>query len=400
MVKVGAEEREALLKEGERHIFSMGLGDVGSSLCRANMAYGLAKIHWAQRTLDLEPNATFISGPDETITRNTTRWHHGIGYGGKITWGDGRAGVVILDVMPNACGMLIGGLDELPNAGKLIERFNEMDAAPYINDIKVQWDFSKSNHFIDLFKVVRIADVDLPPYAFIMHSGAPEVKGDNPKGFGLYYHKSKLLREMAKIVETPFGATKVLIDDEAKRYFEFFVFADQFSKKKREMAAKALFGDYAKISNTLHQGLIKYDEILLGAQDTTDGSLLPITLRSDLPAYLFSGKKNLTDEVIESLGFAQRARKLGVYRRLKNVNILPHGGGYVFGHMLHVKNVFEQGGTRYFVMDMQNALGREIFSNTKDVPYSYRGRRVVERAIELMLGEPVAQLMPEYVLKI
>ncbi|GAG91421.1 unnamed protein product, partial [marine sediment metagenome] len=38
-----------------------GLGDSGSKLCKANMKYGLAKIHYWQESLGITPKATFIS---------------------------------------------------------------------------------------------------------------------------------------------------------------------------------------------------------------------------------------------------------------------------------------------------------------------------------------------------
>ena len=391
------------LERAKKHIFSTGLGDIGSSLCGANMTYGLAKIHWVQEQLGMEPNATFISGPDETVTRNKMRWKNGFGYGGKISWGDGRAKIVILDVMPNACGMLVGGMNELPKPEELIERINELETKEsYVDDIRVQWDFSKSNHFIDVFKVVRLADVDLADHAFIIHSGAPELKGDNAKGFGLYVHKSEILREMAKTMETPFGKANVILENGAKEYLQFFHFADNFSKKKRMVAAKMLFGDFEEISNPLHQGLLNYNKMILGTHDIKDkyGLLFPMALRADLPAYLVRGKKNLSDEMIEILGFSKRAETLGVYSSLKNANILPHGGGYTFRDLLTVTNVMEVGGERYFEVEMHNAIGQKIFSNPKDIEFVYRGREVVIRTLEIGLGELEARLIPEYVLKV
>ena len=97
-----------LIERAKRHIFTLGLNDVASYLCRLNMKFGLAKMHYTQYKLGMEPNATFISAPDETVTRNKVRWESGIGYGGKISWGSGEDKVIILDVMPNACGMLEG----------------------------------------------------------------------------------------------------------------------------------------------------------------------------------------------------------------------------------------------------------------------------------------------------
>ncbi|MHA1431302.1 MAG: hypothetical protein ACTSRV_13050, partial [Candidatus Freyarchaeota archaeon] len=191
-LKLLRDDREGLLSRARRHIFSLGVGDIGSAMCRINMQYGLAKIHWMQEELGLEPNATFVSAPDETITRNVYRWGNGMGYGGKISWGEGNEKVLVLDVMPNTCGMLVGGLDELPSYEKLVQRVHEVLKEDILLDgIKIQWDFGKGNHFIDLFKVTRLNGAEIPPYAFIIHSGNQELKGDNPKGPGLYLHMSK-----------------------------------------------------------------------------------------------------------------------------------------------------------------------------------------------------------------
>lgn len=391
------------LKDAKAHIFSTGLTDIGTALCRANMPYGIAKIHYAQEVSGETPDCLFISGPDETVTRNEKRWESGFGYGGKLVWGDGNTKLVVLDVMPNACGMLVGGLDALPHPKELVERIESLETSDtWIDDLKVQWDFSKSNHFIDVFKTVRLSDVDLPEYAFIVHSGAPEVRGDNPKGFGLYVNKSRLLREMAKPIDTPFGRAHVLRDNDATAYLDFFRFAATFSKKKRAHAAETLFGNYNFICDHLHQGLINYNEMLLGTHHIADAdkNIFPIALRADLPAYLIRGKCNLTDEIIEVLGFAKRAERLGVYDKLKHANILPHGAGYTFRDLLTVTDVIEKGNDRYFVTDMHNAVGQKIISNPKDLEFSYRGRDVIVRVLELELGEVVARLMPEYVLKV
>jgi hypothetical protein len=397
------ENKEERLLRAKNHIFSLGLRDIGSYLCRANMKYGLAKMHWVQEQLGFEANATFISGPDETISRNVTRWKSGIGYGGKISWGDGKDKFMILDVMPNACGMLVGGLQSLPKPTEIIQKINElMTTERYIEDIVVKWDFAISNHFIDMYRVERTADVDLPPYAFIIHSGTPELRSENAKGCGLYLHRSETLKMMSQQILTPFGEMNVLLDNDAIEYMEFFSFADRFSKKKRILAAEILFDNYTEISNTLHQGLINPNEIILGTHNMKKNmnKFLPIALRADLPAYLFKGKKNFDSETIEILGFSKRARKLGVLNRLKNAYILPHGGGYTFSELLNVDQVMEINNERYFVVDMHNAIGQKILTELRNIPYNYRGREVIVKTLELNLGESVARLIPEYVLKI
>lgn len=394
--------RQELLVQAEDHIFSTGLGDSGSKLCRSNMKYGLAKIHYWQNKMGISPLATFVASPDMTITRNKARWTSGFGYGGKICWGSGKEEVIVLDTKPNACGMLVGGLDKFPDEKTLLERIDRFQNRKNVIDgVEIQWDFSKGNHFIDIFTARPRREVKLPPYIFIIHGSASELKEKSPWGWGLYWDKSPSLFEATQVIETPFGPLRLLEGEKARRYFEFYRFADHFSKKRRELVAEKLFGEYEIIFNENHQGLLSYNEIVLGCHhvESTD-SLYPLTLRSDLPAYLLRGKHNLAPEVIEALGFEGRAKKLRVYDRLKNADIIPHGGGYTFPDLLNVEEIYEIKDKRYFKADVANDRGKQIIFDTADVPYRYRGKEVLLKIMELNMAEIVAKLVPLYVVKV
>ena len=393
-----------MLQNAKRHCFFVGLNDSGAELCRANTAFGIAGIHYIQNQLGLRPDATFISTPDMTITRNTSRWQSGFGYGGKVSWGAGDNDLIILNTKPNACGMLVGGLEELPDIESLIRKLHEMETNTIrIDGVEVIWDFYKSNHFIDAFRVVPVAKLDenLPPYAFIIHGSADEFRGDNESGIGMYFDKSEQLCEIAERVETPFGQFRILTGNYAKKYFERYQYVESFSKQKRRMAAELLFGKFVEISNETHQGLINMNEIALGCHYLKNrATLFPLALRADLPAYLVKGNYNLSPESIELLGFEKRAKNLDVYERLLNANIIPHGGGYVLPDILTVNRVIEVDGKRYFEVEMQNDRGKKIISEVRELPYEYRGRRVVLRSLEIGAIEIFAKLIPEYVLKI
>jgi len=394
--------KEEILKEAEEYIFSTGLNDSGSKLCKANMKWGLAKIHYLQEILGISPKATFISTPDMTITRNTSRWKSGFGYGGKISWGGGEEELIVLDTKPNACGMLVGGLENFPGEEKVLERTKLFqEERHFIQKVEVKWDFSEGNHFIDVFSVKLGNGVKLPPYIFIIHGSAGELKQRSPLGWGLYYDKSPSLEKEAKIVDTPFGPLHILEGEKARKYFELYQFADQFSKKRRELVAKKLFESYQLIFNETHQGLLNYNEILLGSHSIeSEDKLYPLTLRGDLPAYLLKGRKNLSSESIENLGFEKRAKRLKVYHRLRKANLVPHGGGYTFPHLLNVDKIYEIKDRRYFKVDAANDRGKQIFFSARDIPYVYRGRDVVLKVLELRLGEIAAKLIPLYVLKV
>lgn len=68
--------------------------------------------------------------------------------------------------------------------------------------------------------------------------------------------------------------------------------------------------------------------------------------------------------------------------------------------ILTVNKVIEVNGERYFEAEMQNDRGTQIVSEVRELPYEYRGRKVMLRALEIGLIEIVAKLIPQYVLKI
>ncbi|MFC1722593.1 hypothetical protein ACFL0V_00475 [Nanoarchaeota archaeon] len=394
--------KDALLERSEKHIFSTGLNDGASRLSLANMRYGLAKIHHVQQQLGYEPNATFITTPDETVSRNAVRWEAGFSYGGKLTWGSGHDKLMILDVKPNCCGMLVGGMNYLPSPKKVLKNiFNLQKASSFINDIEVKWDFYKGNHFIDVFKVEKTdSRMHLPKYAAILHAGNPEFKRANTHGAGLYWNLSPYLMKVSQKMKTPFGHLHVIQDQDAVEYQKFYNIADDFAHKRRELAFKKLFPRGKVIVNETHQGLLNYNEAILGANTTDGNRLLPVSIRADLPSYLFKGHKNLTKHQIELLGFQHRAEEFGLMKRLQNANILPHGGGYTFPDTLTVDKIFTMHNKRYFQIDMADSIGKKIVSNLTELQFAYRGREVIQRTLDLDLGEIKAVLHPVYTLKV
>jgi len=205
---------------------------------------------------------------------------------------------------------------------------------------------------------------------------------------------------MAECIQTPFGDFHILTGDAAKKYFEKYKCVEDFAKRKRRLAADLLFGTHLEISNETHQGLINVNEIALSCHYLEkDGTLFPLTLRGDLPAYIVYGRPNLSPESIDLLGFEKRANRLGIYDRLLNANIIPHGGGYVLPDILSVNKVLEVDRKRYFEVEMQNDRGKKIISEVRDLPYEYRGRTVVLRSLEIGTIDIIAKLIPQYVLK-
>lgn len=368
----------------------------------ANMKHGLATIHCVQERVGLPPDATFVAAPDLSVTRNKNRWRSGFGYGGKLTWGNGDQEFIVLDVKPNCCGMLVGGLDTLPSSDSLLRKLHALKRdIVVIEGVPIVWDFGVSNHFISVVSVAPMSVHPLPPYAFIMHCSGAELRGQTSLGDGLYWDASEALRGKAEVFETPFGPLRVLLGSDAVTYYAFFQRADAFAKKRRCLAGERLFGEYRLISNDSHQGLLNMNEVVLGAYPIRGAdAVFPLTLRADLPAYLVRGKPNLSPETIEVLDFGERARQGGLYERLRSANIVPHGGGYTFPHLQKVLSATDTGGERYFEASFDNDHQRLFLSDVLGLPYAYRGREVVSRVVELGMGELLARLDVVYSLKV
>jgi hypothetical protein len=402
-----AAKTEIAIKKAKKHIFSTGMGDVSDQLARTNMLYGLAKIHTVQEQFGMVSNAVFIGAPDCTVTRNRQRWADGFGYGGKVIWGKGNESLVFLDAKPNACGMLVGALEEAPTIQAVMARIQDLVSSEMsVEGIPLQWDFGVGNHFIDLFSISTSVDYDsdLPPFAFIIHGSGDEIRADRDGQFGLYWDKSAILQETMSLVPTQFGNAKILLDTDARRYYRFCQFANRFTIKRREKVAQKLFNRPQVITNVNHQKLVDMNTMILGTHDTRDSDaterIFPVCLRSDLPAFLFRGLDNLSLDVIEALGFTQRALSVDVMDYLREANILPHGSGYEFPNFISIDNVFELNSHRYFVLDAANGVSQKVIEDARNIQFSYRGRSIIIRIMEYALGKLLVRLKPLYTIKV
>ncbi|MBY9021178.1 MAG: hypothetical protein KGD67_08980 [Candidatus Lokiarchaeota archaeon] len=406
--KISELSKEDLLKRAKSYIFSSGLNDGASKLCKANMKYGLAQFHLIQENYGFNPKATFISSPDETISRNNFRWNSGLGYGGRLNWGDGNEKLIFLNVKPNCCGILVGGLDELPDPYDIIKKIDNVKSTElYYDDVLINWDFGVSNHFINCFETKNLSDTKFPPYMFMIHGSAPEFQNDR-YGIGLYIDFSNTLKELAIEKQTLFGKQYILLDSDAKEYLEFNKKAIHFSNKKREIIARNIFNpDYKVICNTPHQFLKDFNNMYLGSNSTdiktniVQTNIFPTALRADLACYLFRGKKSFSRTVLINNDFFTRAEDLELLDLLSNANILPHGGGYMLPDVRRVQKVLEYKYQRYFACELvKDQKKLKIVRDVKELQFEYRGRDVILKSIQLELGEVIARLNPIFSLKL
>jgi len=407
--KVSELTKSELLDRASQFIFSTGLNDGASKLCKANMKYGLAQFHLIQEKYGFDPKATFISSPDETISRNKFRWNSGLGYGGRLNWGNGKEKIIFLNVKPNCCGLLVGGLEEVPDPYDLIKKIDKIKSTEiYHNDILINWDYGVSNHFINCFETKNLSDLNFPPYIFLIHGSAPEFREDNQNGAGLYIDKSKLLKELSVEVDTKFGKQHILLDSDADSFLKIHEQALKFSSSKREIIASKLF-DYGfkVICNQPHQFLKDYNNMYLGSNctDTScniiNSEIFPTVLRADISAYLFKGKKSFSTTTLKNEDFLKRVENYELLDILTNACVLPHGGGYELTDIEDVLDILEYKYQRYFVTSLKTNISRlKIIRNVGELQFEYRGRDVVLKTLQLNLGEIVARLNPLFSIKL
>ena len=394
------------LKKAEEHFFSTGLNDVSAQLAQANTTIGLAKIQFVQEQLGYPADATFISAPDLCISKNIQGWEAGFGYGGTLIWGGGNRELIVLDPHPNGCGILVGGIENPPKPRELLEKAEEImgEEKPELDGIEIEWDLGRRNHFIRVDKVENLTnDWPFPPYSFIVHCSARELKKDTVLGHGLYHDQSEILQERLERFDTPFGPLHVLTGKYAREFTKQHAVAKAFGEKRRRLLAELLFGEYTEIVNRMHQGLVDMNRMVLGAQTIVPGTsndLYPIMFRGDLPISFLKVKNCLTKDQIEKLGFGERARKLGIEQYMENVSIMPHGGGYRFTDIKRFVEIIEiEGGERYFCLEYEGG-NQIIIPNLKWVAFGYRGEEVLEKLEKIGGVERTAQLHGGYTIKV
>jgi hypothetical protein len=276
-------------------------------------------------------------------------------------------------------------------------------AALKLDDVVLQYDLGDSNHFVDGLELEQVLDeqeVDLPQHLFVIHSSGHEHRPSSPLGPGLYYDESQQLRDLATTVETPWGSLSVLQGEEADRYHRFCFAVQDFNKRRRGLYGELLFGPHREICNVTHQGIRAPGVFHLGSYwfDEPKG-LFPLTLGPDQPVYLLRPRPNFSPEVIEKLGWQERAERLGVSELLQQANILPHGGGYSYPQIERVLRVESAGERRFFWLQPRGSRPPIKIEDSRALPFVYRDAAVLERLLELELATVVARYRILFVIK-
>jgi hypothetical protein len=387
--------RAELLERARRRCFFLDVGDAAARLCRANMPYGIAKIHWMQESLGIEPDARYVSTPDSTVTRNRDRWPSGFGYGGVVEWSG--SGMVPVELKPNCCGVLVAGLRDLPDLDGLRSTVGRVARAELdLEPVPARWDLDKGNHFLNLYEVPDPSVTGGCPWVVVMHSSGQELRYASELGPGLYLGGPATdgsLDALVREIPTPFGVGLAVTGRDARAYVEYTTMVEEYALRRREAYARAIFGHGIEVLfNETHQGFDGPGRMRLGCYGLERRALpwVPVTLRADLPGYLVEPCELYSMAALEREGLVDRARAEGCLDCLLGAAVLPHGSGYAYPEANGADVEVEDRGPgvpRRFRLG-----GGEWVESIRDLPYTYRGDEVIRRIEDLGAGRVVTEL--------
>lgn len=385
------EPRELLECAASHIITEPSVPDSATELAAINLRYGLAKIHWVQKALGHSADAVFVAAPDMTTPRQITKWNWGLAVGGTLCWGDGDRELVFLDLQVSTSAALVGGLNDEPDLRQLVSRVHRLRRKPpTIMGVESDWGLDSGNRFLNAYRVCHATDHSLQPYVFILHGGDAEVKRPSKLGIGLDYEKSRPLRDLMRLLETPLGQVRVLTGQAARDFHAMYLRYEQYSKEKLLTTAEEILGRFQPISCEVHHGFADMNTAVLACYrfKSGQGTLYPITLSPDLPAYLVRGRSNIDSERLPCRDLPEKVRK-----RVHAANVLPHGGGCTYPQIRRVRDVLSFDHERYYVLDSLCG-GSRIVQGVAALPVVHRGLEVMERVHEWNLADVVVELQP------
>ena len=384
----------SLLKKARKNIFDFGCGDASDVVAKLNLQYGLGKVMFSLRARGVDDRDIIaVTTPDSGITRNKERWNAGFSYGCLIRWPSAdETGkyYAFPQIKPNACGMLVAKIKDIPNISDLCDRLHQIDKKGLeIKNSKIRLNVGVSNHFIEVCRVseTNTSRISAGDAVAVIHTSPSECK-DMLYNFEAWRAKGGVWEE------TPLGPILIIEGEAAKEYVDVYKEVEEFSFKKRNILAKYLFDEYETISNPTHQGLFGDNEARLGLYKFEDKQeLLPVTFRWDINVYLMEPKENINENILAKSGIESNEKS----SILKGLNLLPHGGGYQIPFKSQGWRVMKNGSKNLF--SYSNGQNEFVFSSPSEIPYHFRGLEIIEKIEELELATKAAKLKQEYTLK-
>jgi len=377
-------EFDERMRNAEKFLFSLGTNDSSEEVGRINAILYLAKMHYIQEKLGYKPRAMFIGAPDFTFQTSPHKFRKSIPEGGKLIWGDGSYDFVPGEMEIDLCGILVGAVKNGPNLEEILDSLHEMKEKNLeIDGRKIELrNFSPGSHFLNLYEIENHEVLDLPKVVAVLHTSSNEMR-DSLINF---------VNERAEEMQTPFGKSYILQGDDALEYEKRCKYASDFSKRKRKLLFEGIFGGNEIIANHNHHELIGLNEAIIGCNLIgKDGEVFAITLNDSLPAYLVKGKINLSPEKIKEIA-SPRAIEGWAYGKLRQANILPHGGGHKLNEIDSVVKVILYPDGKVIIPRCESKTGTKAYVDMKEISHGYRSEDILDRVRSLKLGNHYATL--------
>lgn len=396
MVQVAG--RSDLLSRASDSVYSLGVEDASAMLAEKNVAFGLAKMKTVLEDRGVDSGrVSCLFSPDGGITRNQKRWASGFGYGCLIRWPtkeDAGRNFAFPELRPNACGVIVVRIEGPPSAHQLWQRIQSMGRKRLtIDGSDLVLNIGVSNHFVEVSEVTSSIHPDIRSgeVVAVIHTSPSELKSE-------MYDYDAWIERGGRWCQTEYGPLLVLEGPVAEEYNLRYRLVDEFAQKKRSYIAKTLFGECDEICNVTHQGLSGDGQASLGVYRSGESSVYPLTLRPDLPTYLMNIRQNLSLQAIKGSGWHQRAVDLGHLDDILASDIMPHGGGYSLNMTPDSISAIQMDGGKK-VFELREGQRATILSDTRDLPYGYRGEEILEAVQRHSLADVVSVATPLYTLK-
>lgn len=387
------EEFNEKMRNAEKSLFSLGLGDASEEVGRINATLFLAKIHFIHEQLGYKPYGMFIGAPDFTFQTSYYKFHEVVPEGGKIIWGDGTYDFIPGEIRFDFCGMLVGAVENNPSLEEILDNLHKMKMEKEKYEVwgeRIQSrNFGPGSHFLNIYEVEDHEALGLPRSVAVLHTSSNEMRDP-------LVH---FTREKAEEIQTPFGRSYILQGGDAREYRKRCRYASDFSKEKRKLLFEEIFRSDEIIANHNHNELIGTNEAIIGCNIINEEEVYSITLIDSFPAYLVKGKKNLSPEKIEEIGFTSRITERWMYDRLLNANILPHGGGHKLNEVDSVAKVILYPDAKVIIPICRTKTGTNAYEDMETISRSYRFEGTLERVESLELADHYATLRFKYGIK-
>ncbi len=306
-------------EEANERIFSLAVGDRLGQIGPRIMEVGYAKVLYAANKMGASVNGSFIFfAPDGTCSLNIERTRRGFSYGGLLDM-DFDGLLATSNSMPNGCGFStyeIEGVDDVALV-KHLENSQERLGEDELSQL------GKGNHFAGVYRICDpVSGEDTGRRCMVVHCSG-HVGGDL-----LYYPWNWLAEEDGyHSVDTPHGPITMLEGEARRRYIEQFKTTESTNSDNRDRTAEEILEglEWKRLSTITHQGLLP-SQHLIGTQKY-DGEL-PIAFNPEEGLAIAKSKPNLSNDVLDSWTERERVESLGIRKKISELNLTPHGGGY------------------------------------------------------------------------